>query len=253
MTRTLWPALLMGLTSALAAPLAAQDLEEMIEAERDAFRAEIRAYLLENPEVLMEAIAILEEREEMAATARDMQLVARHASALFEAEHDLIEGNPDGDITIVEFLDYRCGFCRRAAPEMAELLEADGNIRLVVKELPILGEQSVLASRFALSSRYVEGEEAYADLHAALLAMRADVSVTALRRLADNLGYDGDAILDGMEDPRIDAVIDANYALARNLQISGTPTFVMSGQVVRGFVDADAMAALVAAERAAIE
>ncbi|MEM6610486.1 MAG: DsbA family protein [Pseudomonadota bacterium] len=245
--------ILAAMSLCLALPAWAQGFDAMTDAERAAFRAEVRAYLLENPEVLMEAIAVLEDREAAATTARDLQLVARYADDLFFADHDLIEGNPDGDITIVEFLDYRCSFCRRAAPEVSALLETDPNIRLVVKELPILGEQSVLAARFALSSRYVIDEAAYSTLHAALISMRADVSEASLQRLADDLGYDGAAILAGMQDPRIDVVIEANYALAQAMQISGTPTFVMGRQLVRGFLPSDAMAALIAEERAALE
>ena len=236
----------------LTPPVMAQGIEDMTDAERATFRAEVRAYLLENPEVLMEAIAILEDRQAAEGAARDMQLVARYAEELFAAPHDLIEGNPDGDITIVEFMDYRCSFCRRAAPEVTALLEADGNIRLVVKELPILGAQSTMASRFALSARYAVDEEAYGLLHEALMTMRADVTEASLVRLADDLGYDGMEILAGMEDPRIDDVIEANYALAQAMQISGTPTFVMGRQLVRGFLPEDAMAALIAEERAAL-
>lgn len=237
----------------LASSGMAQGLLDMGDEERQAFRAEVRAYLLENPEVLMEAITVLEERQASEGAARDMQLVARYSEELFNAPHDLIEGNPDGDITIVEFLDYRCSFCRRALPEVAALLEDDSNIRLVIKELPILGEQSTMASRFALSARMTEGDEAYSLLHEALMTMRSDVSEASLSRLAVDLGYDGDAILAGMDDPEITAVIEANYALAQALQISGTPTFVLGRQVIRGFVPADQMAQILAEERAALE
>lgn len=250
MTRPLCLALAAAL---FALPVSAQGIDDMTDAERQTFRAEIRAYLLENPEVLMEAIAVLEERQAGEAAERDLQLVARYADDLFEAGHDLVEGNPDGDITIVEFMDYRCSFCRRAAPEVNALLEQDGNIRLVVKELPILGAQSTMASRFALATRYTVDEEAYGIMHEALMTMRADVTEASLVRLADDLGYDGTEILAGMEDPRIDEVIEANYALAQAMQISGTPTFVMGRQLVRGFMPSDAMLDLIAEERAALQ
>lgn len=250
MTRLL-PALGFALT--LALPAFGQGLEDMTDTERQAFRDEVRAYLLDNPEVLMEAIAVLEERQAAEGAARDMQLVARYQDELFNSPFDLIEGNPDGDITIVEFMDYRCSYCRRAAPEVAELLAADGNIRLVVKELPILGEPSTMASRFALSARYALDEAAYASLHAALMSMRADVTEASLVRLADTLGYDGMEILAGMDDPQIDEVLEANYLLAQSMQISGTPTFVMGRQLIRGFMPADAMVELIAEERAAMQ
>ncbi|MEM6388980.1 MAG: DsbA family protein [Pseudomonadota bacterium] len=244
MTRLLTlTALLTGLT--LAAPAAALDLDAMSEEESAAFGEAVRSYLLENPQVLMEAIAILEERQAMEAAATDAQLVARNAAALFASPLDWVGGNPEGDITVVEFIDYRCGFCRRAAPELAELMEADDNIRLVVKEFPILGEASTMSSRFALAGRLVEGDAAYDALHEALTVLRPEPSEAILVTLADDLGLDGAAIWAEMENPEVTAVIEANYELARSMQISGTPTFVFGDQLVRGFIETEQMEELI--------
>ena len=150
--------LLLAALLALATPLTAQ---EMTNAEREAFRAEVRAYLLENPEVIMEAVGILEAREQQARINADLEMARANQDALFNDPTSFVGGNPDGDITIVEFMDYRCGFCKRAFPEVQALLENDGNIRYVIKELPILGEQSVLASRFAIATKQIAGDEAY--------------------------------------------------------------------------------------------
>ena len=114
----------------LALPVAALDLQSMTDEERAIFREEVRAYLMENPEVIMEAVAVLEEREAAAQAQADLSLVSDNASAIFDDGYSRVGGNPDGDITLVEFLDYRCGFCKRAHGEIAKLLEADGNIRL---------------------------------------------------------------------------------------------------------------------------
>ncbi|MBC6437335.1 MAG: DsbA family protein [Rhodobacteraceae bacterium] len=225
-------------------PVMATDLDAMTDEERAAFRAEVRAYLLENPEVLMEAITILEGRQAEEEAMRDMELVAANADALFNSDSSWEGGNLGGDLVLVEFLDYRCGFCRRAFPEVERLVKTDGNIRLVIKEFPILGGQSTLASRFALSTRILEGDDAYKDMHDALMVMRTDVTEANLSRLADELGYDGAAILAGLGDPWIDAVIEANYALAQRLQISGTPSFVMGNRLLRGFMPYEAMAEL---------
>ena len=235
----------LALAAMMALPAAATDLEEMTDAERDAFRAEVRAYLLDNPEVLMEAIAILDERQAAAEADRDLQLVTAYADQLFSSPYDFVTGNPEGDITIVEFIDYRCGYCRRAAPEVAGLMEADENIRLVIKEFPILGEQSMLAARFALSARIVEGDQAYDDMHNALIVMQGDMTETSLARLANTLGYDGEAIIDGLDAPEIDEVIGANYQLAQAMGISGTPTFVIGDQLIRGFVPGAQMSEIV--------
>ena len=236
-------------TCLLAAPAMALDLSSMSEEERANFRAEVRAYLLENPEVLMEAIAVLEGREAQAAAEADRDLAAANKALLTADERDWVGGNPEGDITVVEFIDYRCGFCRRAHPEVAELIETDGNIRLIVKEFPILGEQSMLASRFALSVLATEGDAAYKRVSDALIALRSDVTETSLSALSDAFGYDTEAILAGMEDEAISRKLADNRALAQSMQITGTPTFVIGGEMLRGYAPLEAMREIVAEER----
>jgi protein-disulfide isomerase len=241
------------LALALAWPAAAQDgfdLTDMSEAELAAFRAEIRAYLMENPEVLMEAIGVLEEREAAAQAEADADMIAARSEALFDDGASWVGGNPDGDVTLVEFIDYRCGYCRRAFPEVQELVASDGDIRLVVKEFPILGEQSVLASRFAIATRMVEGDDAYKQVHDALITMRGDMNELSLELLGEDLGLDVEAIVGRMDDEDVTDVIRANHALAQDLSISGTPTYVLGDRMVRGYVPLDGMRAIVAEERA---
>ncbi len=234
----------------LSLPAQGLDLSEMSEAEREAFRAEIRNYLLENPEIIMEAVAVLEQREAAQQAAADVALVSANEDALFEDTHSWVGGNPDGDITLVEFLDYRCGFCRRAHPEIETLLDSDGNIRLIVKEFPILGEDSVTSSRFAIAVKQLVGDEDYKSVHDALIALPGEVSEPALRRLSESFGLPTDDILAHMQSDAVTEVIAANHALAQRLRISGTPTFVMQTQMLRGFVPADEMLALAEALRA---
>jgi len=238
-------------TTLFATPLAATDIGALSSDERAAFRDEVRAYLLENPEVLMEAIAVLERRQAAETVANDATLVAVNAKALFEDGFSHVAGNPDGDITIVEFMDYRCGYCRKAFPEVESLIESDGNIRFIIKELPILGDESLLAARFAISTQILLGEEAYKQVHDALMTMRGNVTEASLSALAGGLGLDSDAILAGMRDPRILEIITANHELAQRMQISGTPTFVMKDQLLRGYVPLDGMKQILAEIRAA--
>jgi protein-disulfide isomerase len=235
---------------ALAGPGLAQDAGPMTDAEREAFRAEVRAYLMENPEVLMEAISVLEAREEAAQAEADRALVASLRAEIAEDGHSWVGGNPEGDLTVVEFMDYRCGYCRQAVQEVEELVAADGRIRFVLKEFPILGEQSDLASRFAVAVQQLHGPEAYKDVHDALMAMDTDVTPESLGRLAEGLALDPGPILARMEGAEVAAVIDANHQLAQRLGISGTPTFVMGDRMVRGYVPLDALEAIVAEERA---
>jgi protein-disulfide isomerase len=233
----------------MTGPAVAIDLDDMTDAERTAFRAEVRSYLLENPEVLMEAIAVFEDRVAASeAEAAQMALVA-NADLIFNSQFDWVGGNPDGDIVLVEFLDYRCGFCRRAHPEIDALIERDGNIRLVVKEFPILGDQSTLASRFAIATRIALGDDAYLSMHNALMEMRGDVSQPALAGLASANGLDPAQIFAAMNDPLIDATISTNRMLAQRLGITGTPSFIFDDQLVRGFVPLDGMIEIVAALR----
>lgn len=220
----------------LAGPAAATDIADMTEAERQTFREEVRQYLLTNPEVLMEAIAVLEERQAADEAAAQEVAVAENAPAIFGSAFDHVGGNLEGDVVIVEFVDYRCGYCRRAHPEVNELVESDGNIRIITKEFPILGEQSVLASRFAIATRIALGGEAYEQISDGLMAMRADVTELALARLAGDLGLDSEAIFAAMDDPIVQSTIDANYELGQRMGITGTPSFVFGDQLVQGYV-----------------
>lgn len=238
-----------ALLCALALPTLAEGLTDMTPAEREAFRAEVRAYLMENPEVLMEAISVLENREQAAAIEQDKQLLAEHHDAIFNDPASWVGGNPDGDITVVEFIDYRCGYCRKAWQEVDQLVEQDGNIRFVLKEFPILGEQSVLSSRFAISVLQLHGGEAYKKAHDALLSLRADATPEALVRVAEDLGLEPQPIMDHLNTPEVTKIIEDNHKLAQILQVSGTPTFVIDGTFVRGYVPLDRMQQIVDGQR----
>ncbi|WP_342749196.1 DsbA family protein [Tabrizicola aquatica] len=223
---------------------------EMTPEERAAFREEVRAYLLENPEVLIEAMDILQSREDQAAANRDLQMLAENAQVIFESPDDWVGGNPEGDIVLVEFMDYRCGYCRKAYTEVEELVKSDGNIRFVVKEFPILGEASLLSSQFAIAVRQLHGDAAYKSAHDALIALRGEPTVDTLGRLATDLGFEAQPILDRMDAPEVMSVIQANHALADKMEISGTPTFVLKSMMLRGYVPLEAMREIVAEVRA---
>ena len=226
------------------------DLQDLSAKERDAFRAEVRAYLLDNPEVLMEAISVLEQRQAQQAEVSDRQMVTDNAAALFETSTDLVLGNPNGDITIVEFLDYRCGYCKKAPPEVNALLENDGNIKLIVKEFPILGDASVLASRFAIATHIVAGDAAYADVHEALMNAGNNVTEGSLKRLLRGTDVDVDAVMETMNSEEVTKIIVTNRALGQAMQISGTPSFVFETEMLRGYVPYDRMIQLVTELRA---
>lgn len=237
------------LAMTLGSPALAMDLTELTDAERAQFRAEVRAYLMENPEVIMEAVGQLQQREAEAQAQADFSLVSDNSEAIFNDGYSYVGGNPDGDITIVEFMDYRCGYCKKAFTEVEKLVNGDGNIRFVVKELPILGEQSVVASRFAIATKIVAGDEGYKSVHDALMSFNSDITPTTLKRLAESFDLDGDAIVEKMDSAEVTAEIEQTRELAQTLAISGTPTFVMEDELLRGYLPYDQMKAIVDEKR----
>jgi protein-disulfide isomerase len=240
-----------ALCLALATPAAALDLSAMTDSERKAFGEAVRGYLLENPGVLMEAIALLEQQRETDAAQRDLTLLRENADVIFNNADDWAGGNPKGDITVVEFVDYRCGYCRKAHDEVSQLVETDGNIRLVMKEFPILGEDSLTSARFAIAVRRLAGDDAYKRAHDALIALKGPVDAAALGQLAGDIGLDMPKVAAEMESPAVADIIRANHELASLLDINGTPTFVIRETMVRGYVPLDGMRQIVQGQRAA--
>jgi protein-disulfide isomerase len=239
----------MRLALAFLLALATPATAEMTDAERQAFRAEVRAYLLENPEVLVEALDEYQLRQDALAAQADIQLLADNEDAIFNDGTSWVGGNPDGDVTIVEFMDYRCGYCRKAFSEVEELVKSDGNIRFIVKEFPILGEQSLLSAQFAIAVKRLYGPDAYRNAHNALVSLRADATIDSLSQLATDLGHDAPGVMIAMASPEVRAEIDANHALGTAMQINGTPTFVVDGSLLRGYLPLEDMRKIVADER----
>ncbi len=230
----------------ITVPAAAFDLTAMTDAEREAFGTEVRAYLLAHPEVLIEVSQELDKLQAQKQAEGDVALVEANAADIFEDGASFVGGNPDGDLTVVEFIDYKCGYCRKAHAEVAELVRSDGNIRYIVKEFPILGEQSMVASRFAIATLRIAGPEAYEKVNAGFYeSFRGDVTEETLRAFATDLGLDPAPILAEMAAPEVTEIIKANHLLAERMQISGTPTFVVGKQMVRGYVPLDGMRSVV--------
>lgn len=240
---------LLATAALMTALMAPPVLAEMTAEERTALRDEIRAYLIENPEVLVEAMDVLQQREELAALERNSQLVQTRASDIFASPTDWVGGNLQGDITLVEFMDYRCSYCRKAHEEVQELVASDGNIRYVIKEFPILGEASLISSQFAIAVRLLHGDDAYKAAHNALITLRGEPSAETLGRLATDLGHDPAPILEKMGAEEVLAIIRTNHALADGMEISGTPTFVLKDQMLRGYVPLEDMRTIVAEAR----
>jgi protein-disulfide isomerase len=233
----------------LATQSFALDLSKMSAAERALLQKEIRLYLLENPEIIMEAVEVLRAKEQQAAIQSDFELVKKHKKAIFEDGFSFIGGNPNGDITLVEFVDYRCGYCKKAHNEVEKLLSTDGNIRFVIKEFPILGDDSLVLSKFALAVKVVHGDEIYKLVHDILIKMKSPPSEKAFDQIISNLNLDAKLVESAMESNEVNGMIAYTRTLAERLKISGTPTFVMNDELIRGYVPFDALINIVGNKR----
>ena len=219
----------------------ALDLSKISAAERALLQKEIRLDLLENPEIIMEAVEVLRAKEQQAAIQSDFELVKKHKKAIFEDGFSFIGGNPNGDITLVEFVDYRCGYCKKAHNEVEKLLSTDGNIRFIIKEFPILGDDSLVLSKFALAVKVVHGDEIYKLVHDILIKMKSPPSEKAFDQIISNLNLEAQAVESAMESNEVNGMIAYTRTLAERLKISGTPTFVMNDELIRGYVPFDAL------------
>ncbi|MCZ0961843.1 DsbA family protein [Paracoccus benzoatiresistens] len=233
-----------------ATPAMAFDIGAMSEDEKAAFGEAVREYLMANPEVLVESINVLEERRVASEAQNDVALVAANRDAIFQDGHSWVGGNPDGDVTVVEFIDYRCGYCRKFNEQVHDLVESDGNIRLVLKEFPILGPDSETAARFAVAVKQLGGDEAYRKAHDEMIALRGAPSPEALKKIASEIGLDGDEVINTMNTETVSAVLRDNRQLAERMAIMGTPTFIIGDTLLRG-MPADGLEPAVAAAREA--
>ena len=231
-----------------ATPALAFDISAMSDAEKAAFGDAVREYLMANPQVLVESINVLEERRAASEVENDTALVATNRDAIFQDGHSWVGGNPDGDVTMVEFIDYRCGYCRKFNEQVHDLVEGDGNIRLVLKEFPILGPESETSARFAIAVKQTGGDAAYVKAHDALMALRGAPSPEALAKIAAEIGVDGDQVLNTMNTESVSAVLRENRQLAERMAIMGTPTFIIGDTLLRG-MPAEGLEPVVAAAR----
>jgi protein-disulfide isomerase len=157
-----------------------------------------------------------------------------------------VGGNPDGDVSLVEFFDYNCPYCRRMGPILRQMIENDANLRIVYKEWPILGSGSVFAAKAALAA-HKQGK--YLAFHEALMEGPGKADESRVLEVAKYIGLDIERLRGDMDSDEIIQAIDRNMALARALQITGTPTFVIGSEIIRGAVDMAALETSVATAR----
>ena len=206
--------------------VAAQELNEA-----DIKRLALEA-ILEKPEILIEALSILQERENVA-------LAEAQTDALSELRDDFeqnapIFGNLDGSVTLVEFFDYNCGYCRRAAPEVKAVLEASKDVRIIYREFPILGPGSEVAARASLASR---NQGKYQQFHEAMMALNAQAVEASVMKIAGDVGLDLEVLKTDMQSDLVNDHIAASLRLAEALRITGTPTFVLGDEIIPGVIE----------------
>ena len=232
--------LLLCLAFAIGTPAMGQNLTED-EVKQLALEA-----ILENPEIVMQAVEILRQREEAAKGSQAQAALSTYRDDLENDPNAPVLGNPDGDVTLVEFFDYNCPYCRKAKPVLEALLAADPNVRLVFREWPILGEGSVFAARAALAARK-QGK--YEEFHWAMMAMNGRADEASTMRVAERIGLDLDRLRADMSDPAIDAHFRLSSEITQALGFSGTPSFVVGENLIGGLVDAETLIRSVQSER----
>lgn len=200
-----------------------------------AFGQKVRAYLLENPEVLEEAIRKLDETRAAKTAAVQTKAVSQARAALERDDRDFVFGNPNGAVTVVEFFDYRCGYCKAVTPEVLALVEREGDVRFVFKELPILPDSGTgtvgVSERAARAAIAAKAEGKYLEVHRDLMAERA-LDDAAIERIVEKHGLDPDKLAEVGGSDAVDAQLADAHELAQAVGVGGTPTFIVGGSVI---------------------
>ncbi|MET0515808.1 MAG: DsbA family protein [Nitrospiraceae bacterium] len=213
-------------------PATKQSMEQLIE-----------QYIRSHPEVIEQSLQALEAKREVEEKARQKSAIAARQNDLLHDPSSPVSGNPSGDVTLVEFFDYRCGYCKRAAGAVTQLQKEDLRVRVVYKDFPILGEASELAAKAALASKSQGKHQAF---HEALLASKGDMTKHSILETAAEVGLDTKRLEADMANPEWQQVIEANRTLARDLGINGTPGFIVGTELVPGALDVNGLKELIA-------
>jgi len=239
-------ALAIGVSLSIAAAPASKAAEDGLSAvQKKQVEELVQKYILEHPEIIIQAVQSMQARQEQEKKARAQAALKEYKQEL-EADPDTpVLGNPVGKVTVVEFFDYRCGYCKRVFPSIMKVMKDDPNVRYVFKEFPILGPESVVASRAAIAV-WRTRKEKYGAFHAALMSAKGGIPEARVLKIAEGLGIDPKNLKTAMGDSAIDRILERNYRLAQNLDINGTPAFVIGGKLVPGAIDLQTMKKMIA-------
>jgi protein-disulfide isomerase len=223
-----------------AAPAGAQSFSAD---QRGEIERIIREYLLKNPELLQEVMSELEKRQTAADAEKHRSAVKQHAATIFNSSRQVTVGNLQGDVTVVEFFDYNCGYCKRAMIDMLDLLKSDGKVRFVLKEFPVLGEGSLQAAQVAVAVRMQDktGGKKYLEFHQKLLSGRGSIDKARALAAAKEIGLDVARIEKDLGSEEVKTTLEESYKLAEALGLNGTPSYVIGPDVVVGAVGLKAL------------
>jgi protein-disulfide isomerase len=231
------------LTSALAAlalsaalPAAAQQTAPFSEQQRAAIREIVKDFIMKNPDVVQEALVEMDRRQKENERQARLKIVQDKNGPLFTAKHNVPFGNPNGDVTLVEFFDYNCGFCKRALGDLQKMVGDDKNLRVIVKDFPVLGQGSVEAATVALALKQQTTPEKYWSFHQKLLSARGQVGRQQALDAAKETGADMARLQKDMESPAVRGAIEENIQVADSLGLTGTPSYVVGEEIVVGAV-----------------
>jgi protein-disulfide isomerase len=229
---------------ALTWPVSAQSFNDQQKQEMGDF---IRSYLLEHPEILREMADKLEQQDQQDEQIARTEGLAKQKDVVFRHDGDAVIGNPKGDVTIVEFMDYNCGWCKRSVGEVQALVEKDKNLRIVLKEFPIFGQHSEFAAKAALASIK---QRKYWPFHQAMFTHEGQITDQVVLEIAKSQGLDVAKLNEDMKDQKVLNTISTNYDLAKTLKLNGTPAFIVDNKVFPGYLPLDALEAAIAEVRA---
>ncbi len=231
----------LALTASVAAAYPAAALDD---AQKKEFGEFIKQYLIENPEIMLDVQDALQKKQDAARLVKANAAISDNKSTIFDAKYDMTIGNPKGDVTIVEFFDYNCGYCRHALADMQSMLEKDKNVRFVLKEFPILGPESVAAHKVSDAFRKLAPEK-YSQFHIALLGSDGRADEASAIEVAQSLGVSEKQIRAEMAKSSSEKSVQETYQLAQSLGITGTPSYVIGNELVQGAVGFDDLEAKV--------
>jgi protein-disulfide isomerase len=234
----------LGVVLALPLALPAQaQTQSFSPAQRGEIETILRDYLMNHPELLQEVMAELDKRQNLADAEKHREGVKQHAQIIFSSPRQITLGNPQGDVTVVEFFDYNCAFCKRAMADMTDLMKGDGKVKFVLKEFPVLGEGSTQAAQVAVAVRMQDktGGKKYLEFHQKLLGGRGQADKARAMAVAKEVGLDMARLEKDMASDEVKNTLQESFRIAEALGLNGTPSYVVGSDVVIGAVGLPAL------------